>query len=90
MLRRTAQIKGDELGLLPHTGIMGTEVVLEPDIMLEPPEGGRSEDDETCSIVPEAFAFPDRRFIVRWESPIFPVLLQKRNRSPTGRAGQGR
>ena len=52
---------------------------MEPGVVIEPPEGRPSEDDEACAGCSEPLELPNRDGVIRRRSPVLAISFQEGN-----------
>src|ERR1700722_1978098 len=75
------QIKDDQPVVLENAAIAGTQVIMKYRIMLEPPECGECEGNESRARVSQPLDFPNRCGVIRERPGVLAVSLKERDRA---------
>src|SRR5918994_6138821 len=73
-----SQVERDQELVLHHAAELRSEMIAQPGVVIEPPEGRPRKDDEAHSGPSQPLEFPDRCVVIRRRSPALPVTFEKR------------
>src|SRR6516225_4189363 len=77
-----SKIENNDQVVSQYTAIVGTKMVVQTGIVIQPPEGRPPEDHEAGAGASQSLQLPDSGCVIRRASPVLPTSFQERDGAP--------